>query len=192
MQIWSLAQHRRLVTISMNSNGSTQLYIGMFYLSSQYSRWTLLAALFSIRSIIKFCWHAHDWNQLVISYFITLMNIESYQTPQEIHGNRFFNLSLTSRKLFTAPLYMYTYYLSCISFITYNTLSKVQIKTEGWERENWYGCRSSCVPLNGSCAIGLCSDEHYLNACNRIWNEPSCPCCLSTTLCYCVHCSLCL
>lgn len=44
----------------------------------------------------------------------------------------------------------------------------------------------------GSCAIGLCSDEHYLNACNRIWNEPSCPCCLSTTLCYCVHCSLCL
>ena len=38
MQILSLGQDRRLVTISMNSNGSTQLYTGMFYLSSQYSR----------------------------------------------------------------------------------------------------------------------------------------------------------
>ncbi|KAG5127004.1 hypothetical protein JHK82_027839 [Glycine max] len=37
MQIFSLGHDRRLVTISMNSNGSTQLYIGMFYLSSQYS-----------------------------------------------------------------------------------------------------------------------------------------------------------
>jgi len=55
-----------------------------------------------------------------------------------------------------------------------------------------HGQRSHSPHLNDCCSANLCGHEYHFKARIRSWHEPSYPCCISTTLCNSVHCSICV